>query len=506
MNKRFFILGLMVSAIFLVGLVSALTIPANVGVTMNQTYSTATIYTNPSNDYITVPFNESGYYGNVSFFTSNLLNAINFTATVNDGSSYPLFTNVSVDSGLAVNITSNFGGVVTDMPNEPVNSILPTLHSINSTIFSSLNQITPSYLTSLASGSSVGMQPIQGTATITKAGNVYTVDYTKGYGDVSSDYSSQIQSVIGTMFNQEFNLESQISSILPFVNSSYLGLNSDSGYNIVVGLSALPALNNGNYIIPVTVSSDGNSATVNVNLVLQGFTTYVPMNTSVSQVVGPLVGTPVSSVDLLDSSFLLSLPSQLPSNVQPLNLINITTVGSADGLGTITFYVPTSSVPQGSQVVLYFWNESTLSWDSSGISLSSNNTVGNGYVYVFQVPHFSLFVVGVMTPSSTVTPVVSATPTVNSGYPYSGPGYVPSSAVAPLNSQSVNSNAAASPSNTNPTNLNNPSGITGGVIGALTSPGGITFLVLFIVGAGAILIVVVKRKMSKKVVADKKKK
>ena len=97
---------------------------------------------------------------------------------------------------------------------------------------------------------------------------------------------------------------------------------------------------------------------------------------------------------------------------------------------------------------------------------------------------------------------------VYSPYPYQGGyyGYTPSSATA-LNSGNGNTNNNVSSQNASSasTNLNKPSGITGGVIGALTSPGGITFLILLVVGVGAVLVIVARRKISKKELASKKK-
>ncbi len=214
----------------------------------------------------------NGNTGTISFKVSDIINGINFQATVADGATYPTFSNVVVDGTILFTVNTEVSGFPVIIP-LTVDTLLTQAGITN----------VQTYLNDLAQNNPSSVVMV-GDASFVKSGNVFTLTYNKGFADAQASFPdavTYVQSIIGASYNYVgsvqnlidlagFDLTGFIGSngiVVPFDYQSYL----DFGNSASIDLTSLGStLQDGTYnSIPVSV----NDATASVSLTLVGFTT-----------------------------------------------------------------------------------------------------------------------------------------------------------------------------------------------------------------------------------------
>jgi len=310
----------------------------------------------------------------------------------------------------------------------------------------------------------------------TKIGDNYRIWNDEGYGNISEDWKEDIRDAIKNGV-ESVSLKDIFDEIMPFLEEN--GLDSifngfDTNYSVTnVNLSSINTLEDGNYVIPVTITaSDGSTYKKNINLVIQGIQnieidnsineTYIPKNPEVAYYLIKISGLKGTiNVSLFDTKPPASI---LPSNVKRvIKYIDIDTNSSSGG--TIDFKVPTISVVNPLQVGLYVLEGN--SWISLPTAFLGELTSGF-YHYSAVTPHFSTFM------------IMETTVTSGGGdkkneekIQYGGIRRIPGTSTTPTN--------IPEPLEATPTPKAG-GGITGAIIGVLTSPTGLAVLVFVLIG------------------------
>ncbi len=199
--------------------------------------------------------------GTLSFKVSDIINGVNFTTNIADGTTSPTFSNVNIDGTISFSITlDGFPGIIT----VSLNDLLTSAGISNvQTFLNELAQSNPS--------------PIQmvGDASFTKIGNTITITYNKGYAEAQQNFPGDIayvQSVIGAFQYWSGNVQNLIDlsefdlSSIPSVYQDLIDTNQ--GISASIDLTSLgTSLHDGTYHILVTL----NDNTATVDLILQGF-------------------------------------------------------------------------------------------------------------------------------------------------------------------------------------------------------------------------------------------
>ncbi|MDO8528707.1 MAG: ice-binding family protein [Nanoarchaeota archaeon] len=430
-----------------------------------------------------------GTTGTISFKISDIINGINFTANVADGATFPTFSSVSVSGTIPLSITGlpgihNLNDLIT-----LINLVTP-----NSLTLADLNN--PAFLTTLAQ-SNPSPTPMVGTASLVKLGNDITIIYNRGFTYAQQNYPSTDAFIedllVSTVPNSGTgNLQSFVdtASLLHFIPSTYQDL-ANLDYTVSTDLTLIDNnLQDGTYPVPVILTSSyGDEITDNIELTLIGLhaTPYVPStDNQASNWISKVSNLPFGSKDV---SVAPLLPSQVPSagtNINFLKAMTITvdqTTTTTKG-GDIHFSVDKSSVSNRNKVILYVLEGSVWTPLTMDYSLSDSATE---YTYSAHTPHFSTFMIG-----EDITPASSGD---GGGETSAGGGTRTVGTTSTTQSTTTPTGGITPTSNPTPAN---PAPLTGGVVGFLTSTGGIVVLV-FLVGITATLVgvsIVKKRRVS----------
>ncbi len=407
------------------------------------------------------PVTENGTF---SFYISDFVNGVNFRADFNDGQTSPVFSNVSIiDIPFEINFEHN--GI-------PM-SIFPSLGNIleNYTDYTLADLNSPTlFLTNLIKDSSTNTEPMQGHASLTKTGNTYTFNYEKGFGENTEEYLTEIEKYVTLYAKNTFSLTNLVD--IPSELLAY----SDFDYDVSIDLSELRLVNDEEQVITVTLSSGETIiGTKEVFLTLTGLplyntAPYVPQDLDVRDWISQITNLPLgSSVLGITISDILPVPSGI--NIHALKII-IIDVNNPDAEGYIYFSVDKNSVSNPAEVSLYVLNEITNLWEIVPTDYTPLSDTETDYTYVANTLHFSTFMIG-----EDVTPTPIIIDTEESENQDSG---TVDSETPSENEVTTNLGEEDTTSNID----NTPAPITGGIIGALTSTGGIIVLA-FLVGITA---------------------
>jgi len=493
MNKTFLFL---VSAVLLIGFASATSLQefmssSDMTLTMTQDSTTDVFSINTAGlsfDNQNIPLPNGVTINGVSL--SGLLNGINLRADLSNGATYPTFSNVqiqsdSVTSLILDNIFSYLGYSFTSSNINADNSILTNLASQN-----------PSPV------------PAQGNSYFVKNGVTYTFGYSAGFGAVPSEYKNKIGEAITRGVNSmnvqnviEQNLlpSVSLSSYLPTLNSLGYNVNeveftkavlTNVNYDVSVDLTKV-SFQDGTYQIPVTITplvGDTTPITKTITLVLSGIVnkagehtttdTYVPSDFGVKEVVSSITGLPINTLVNIQVSDVKPSEVNTLSHTQGLKYLVISVDNQPGSSGAqISFSIDKTGVDKN-RVSLYVW-EGT-SW--TRLATHYDGETATEYTYTATTPHFSTFMIGETTSSS------------------SGNGWdATAGSVTIDNSTQSSANQITPLGNDVPTetpkNNNFFSTLTGAVTGLINSGAGVpAILFLMIVVAGTIVLVVVRRR------------
>lgn len=433
----------------------------------------------------------------LSFDISKLLGDINAQIEIQKDSDTPQFSSLNLLSG-----ENHINGVV-DIPSESVNLILTdfSTKSFLNLLFSSLSpglnvsdkDSVNNYLTQHPLSTNSDRHII-----FTKQETDYSVWNDKGYGDISSDFKQNIRdSIVNGV--EAVSVSEIYDRILPFLEENNLNSSLfdslNMNYTASVDTSSIQ-LKDGTYTIPVTINDGTTDYHKNIQLILQGIVNedtdvpvvggnYTPQNQEVGNYIVGVSGLQGDTVDavLLDDVSTLP-PNTLPSDTRSvikymqISIFNTTTGTNAVTSGTINFKIPTVNVANPSLLSLYVLEGSN--WVK--LSTSFIGTSGDFYEYTAFTPHFSTFMAMETQSVVTTTSGGGGGRSTRTTTPQTPPVFT------------TNTGTQTTPSGptilTPPTTPQNPGGITGGVIGALTSPTGLVILISALVGIVVVSLIV----------------
>lgn len=414
-----------------------------------------------------------------------ILNGFEFNLDFTKGEKYPIYNSLFIDGG------SSAGSVV--------NSILIYNNIKCGASICEINQINtdPSLLNPVLDKYNANFEYPTNAKAI-KNGNSFYFYSEEGYADLNGTYLENIQSIIDEKIKY-INPDEVINALLPIQDFSEFKKFVD--FEISVDSTGL-SLSDGEYVLKILYEDRyGNTGEFPITLNLEITNNGNPQNenngtiefndTIISQTLNKVENLP-SGVSLtvvlygknlpIDSGFVSS-----PSNVDVLNFIQINSSNTSltdDGSFDLYFKVLKTSIPSSDKNSVRLYVQEGTAWRVLTTRLF--NESATSYEYKAIVPHFSNFMIAVLQDSSSSS----------SNEPYQEPGRPGKN-----NTQTINTNPLVVGDSTgegdNPTGLF--SGITGAVIGALTTPGGIILSLVFII-AIIILILVLKkgRKENKK--------
>ncbi|GIU68217.1 MAG: hypothetical protein KatS3mg001_067 [Candidatus Pacearchaeota archaeon] len=339
----------------------------------------------------------------------------------------------------------------------------------------------------------------------TKNGTNYSILSDKGYGEVKEEWKDEIRNIINESV-QQINIKNILNDVLPILESkpefqeiwNKLDLNFTvtdidlSIFDINASASNLTEikLEDGNYLIPVTLTKDSKTYTKQILLIIHGIEnkdtvgsvteTYVPTNPEVSKYLASITGLQKEvfvSVSVFDVvPFGVSLP---PNTGKVIKFLEINTNSSN---GTINFKVPVDKVTNPSLVSLYVLEGTN--WVE--LQTSPPNLNGLFYEYSAFTPHFSTFMI--------MEKIIQTGITETGGRARGSPRFVIEEPEAPTQTTQQPSSSPqpiqASPPPQTPTNGGFIATITGAIIGALTSPTGLfSLLVILIAVIIAVLVI-----------------
>jgi hypothetical protein len=331
----------------------------------------------------------------------------------------------------------------------------------------------------------------------TKSGNDYTLWDDNGYGNVSNSYLNQIRNLINQSL-VSVNIKDVADKIIPSIGAN-LSFLDNINLNYTIGAIDLNnvSLRDGNYTVAVFIRDpQGNNLTKTINLRLEGLTNvesgstinngteYIPTLPEISYILKGIKGMNGSIKQMKIVAFdTINIPT--PSGLQKVyKFLNISILNGTESNGTFFFTV---NATNPGYVHMYVYNESTAKWDEL------NTTWLGGNNYSANTPHFSLFMIA-----------EEAAPSNNNGGGGGGGGIQESqlynnTVIPPIFTNPINyTNQTGEPinlgGNNNPSQPSGNSGITGAVIGALSSPGGIAVTLVLAIGIITLGIIIVIRK------------
>ena len=306
MNKTFLIL---VSAILLIGMVSATTIndslqgwlndgkATNIALTISPHQTQVSFHLDtssyPSLDDISSTYNGMA----VSTTISSVLNGVNLQTALNNGMNYPTFSNVDLSNPVTVSLFSNSP---TSLPLYSLLNLGLNFAGITDVQFKGDVINDTQILNKLALSSQNQLQTIQGNTVFTKNGDDYTITYNQGWEDAdvsSGDYSqylNQIQALVQLYAGESFNIKDLITNYIFPVSTigdnvkTLLGSNLDKFNYTISGvelnnavnsltqqydLSVLTNLKDGTYNIPVVFTVNGVQVNKMISVTLSGVPT-----------------------------------------------------------------------------------------------------------------------------------------------------------------------------------------------------------------------------------------
>ncbi len=510
MNKTFLFL---VSAILLIGFVSATPLQefmssSDLTITMTQDSTTGVFSMNTAglsfdNQVIQLPIPFNGY-STINVPISGILNGINLRMDLSDGSTFPVFSQVSISSTPSLEI---FPEVLSS--EKALLNLL--LNQISTSTFTGEVTQDSQVLTNLALQTPLPV-PVQGNSYFVKNGITYTFGYDGGFGNVQGYYKNQIGEAITRGVNS-MNVQNVIEqNLLPSISlSDYLPVLQELGYSVSeieftnavlentdydvsVNLNNL-AFQDGTYQIPVTITpltGDTTPITKTITLVLSGIVneagetttsnTYVPSDFGVKQIINSIVGLPTGTLVEIQVSDVKPADVNTLSHTQGLKYLVIDTNGNqpTSGAAQISFSINKEGVNKD-RINLYVW-EGT-SWTK--LTTHYDGETATEYTYTATTPHFSIFMIGESTAFSR-----------SSG----GDGIVQNNSLQSVNNVKINNEVTPLSSET-PTTTETPNNkgffsfLTGAVTGLINSGAGVpAILFLMIVIAGTIVLVVVRRR------------
>ena len=302
MNKTFLIL---VSAILLIGMVSATTIDDSLQGWLNDGQATnVNLAISPHQTQVSFHLDTSSYpsldnissvYNSMSISTtiSSVLNGVNLQTNLNNGN-YPTFSNVDLLTPVTVSLFSKPVPMYILLNYGLISAGITDIQFTNNTAENS--QI----LNNLAKQTQNQLQTIQGNTIFTKNGDDYTITYNQGWEDAnvqSGDYSqyvNQIQNIIQQYAGKSFNIKDLITNYIFPVSQIgdnvkiLLGSNLDKFDYTISGvelnnainslrqtydLSSLTNLKDGTYNIPVVFAVNGVQVNKMISVTLSGIPT-----------------------------------------------------------------------------------------------------------------------------------------------------------------------------------------------------------------------------------------
>ncbi len=433
MNKTFLLLF---SVILLIGLVSATPLQefmssSDLTVYMTQDSTTNVFSMNTAglsfdNQTIQLPVPFNGY-STINVPISGILNGINLRMDLSGGSTYPTFSQVSISSTPSLEI---FPEVLSS--EKALLNLL--LNQISTSTFTGEVTQDSQVLTNLASQNPFPV-PAQGNSYFVKNGNTYTFGYSEGFGAVQSDYKNKIGEAIVRGVNS-MNVQTLISeTLLPSISlETYLPVLQQLGYNVSqenidfanallhttdysganydvsVDLTTL-AFQDGTYQIPVTITplvGDTNPIIKTITLVLDGVVneageettdnTYVPTDFGVKKVIKSIVGLTVGTIINVQVSDDKPITVNVLNHVEGLKYLIIDVDQQPAVNAQISFSIDKVKISHSNKVSLYLWEPTSSSWTKLTTIFVRDN--GAEYEYTATTPHFSTFMVGEDTTSS----------------------------------------------------------------------------------------------------------
>ncbi|MGA2130104.1 MAG: PGF-pre-PGF domain-containing protein [Candidatus Pacearchaeota archaeon] len=517
-NSKLFLVGVMISLFVIVALVPSLNAISssdinqflqesvtNLTVTIHQNDAQANLYLNTkgtsfdrqiitsNNINITdllnklgetslcnkLPFNCTNF--SLTFNISDVLNGVNWSIGITKGSNITQLSNLSTSE---------------NVPLEMISSGWPDIRSIN---FSNITTITEinNYLAAHSLNYTFDRN-----ITFTKQGTDYILWNSDGYGDLGSATKDNIRKIISDDV-ESMTIQQIVDKAIPVLNNLSNGsgdtLNSllnGTNLNFIVTAVDLSKVNleDGNYVVPITISDGTNAYTKKIYLVLQGIKNigtdnstggvYESSNPEIQNYLNNIIGfnDGAVTVSLFDDG------SNYPSiSGTVIKYLDFTFTQGITGSAIINFKIPNYKNIDPTRIVLYHfdgtnWNQ--LSTHYNGLDSSKN------YLFDATTTSFSPFAI-----VETVAPIAIAPAIGNNGGVYGGTFVTAPIATTPA----VTTPTANTPTTPTATGFNFFRAL-GAVVGAPNSTGTgiVVFIVVIFIVGGVITVFVMNRKPSKK--------
>jgi len=422
-------------------------------------------------------FDLDEYKGTVDL--SKLLRGISFNLNFNKGESYPVYNSLFIDGG------SSAGTVVGSVL--IFNNLNFDVNDVNSNP-SLLNQVIDIYNLST---------PYNLSAYAIKSGNNFEFYSDEGYKTLNNADLTNAQEIINEKIKY-IDPDEIINYLLPIGNFSefkkFVDFNTSVDFgNLTFMESGTYALNlvytdkYGNegtmpFIVNLDVTNEGNQVDVDSN----GTVTFTDI--TIKQRLEKIEGLP-QNISLTSALYGTSRPSSfsgsLPSNTNPVEFMQINSSNDSatdNGNYVLHFKISTSSLTSSLKNNVSLYVEESNAWTKLSTTLGSEDS--SYYYYHSTLHHFSNYLIGYY-----LSPSTPSSSGGSSGGGSSGGG---SSSrrdlfLAPLVSIPDSNNG--NPSSSEPIGIgedspSEPSGfsvITGAVIGAISSPGGIVAIIFLVV-------------------------
>jgi PGF-pre-PGF domain-containing protein len=509
----------LVLSVLLIGMVSAATplqelmsdSATNIKITMTQNTTTNEFYLNTDGlsfdeQTISIPLPNGASFTYPPFLLSEILSGIDLQVEASEGDTVPIFSGVLIS--------------------EETKLLLNNIASISGLGFSLTGNITTDTetLNNLAQ-SNPSPFPMQGTSHFIKNGNNYTIDYSTGFGSVSTEYKNKVKEAIERGVNS-INLKTvlqdnilplvEFADILPviqelgyevseveFENAKKLALDNIN-YNIGVDLTNLNLFQDGTYQIPVTVTSADGSETAQktVTLVLNGIVNqvsesadgagnYVPVDAGVKEIISLIQGLQANTILTVNVQDIKPAEVSTVTNLNALKYFVITVSLQPVSGAQVVFTIDKSKISNPAKIVLYRWETATSTWTALNTVHTSSSDTATDYAFQASTEHFSTFMVG-----EDVTPSTSGG---NNGNKKSASGSSGTNTLVTSQQENENSDLIDL-SGTAPIDLTGAP-ITGGAIGNFLKSGwgvaSLTFAIAVVLGSIG-LVALSKRKISAK--------
>jgi PGF-pre-PGF domain-containing protein len=437
MNKTFLIF---VSAILLIGMVSATTqlqefmsddaTSMKITMTQDETTDVFTIDTaglSFDTQPILLPNGiKINGYSTISVPISGLLNGVNLRVDLNDGATHPVFSEVSISNTNSLEIFS--GIFFTEV------SLLNLISGMSGKDYNFTGDVTQDnlLLNTITQQNSLPTA-VEGDSSFEKDGTTYTIEYSKGFGSIPCEYKNEIGKAITKGVNS-MNVKELLEQTIPSVSiDDYLPVLENLGYevseedidfahalllentnyNVSVDLTNL-AFQDGTYQIPVTITpllgEDKTPVIKTITLVLSGIinsqteettteNVYTPSDEGVKEVISSITGLPIGTViEKMEISDTKPATVEVLTHTTGLKYLIIEVDTQPISNAQINFTIEKSKVDNENKISLYVWEPTTSSWAKLTTTYIGETTTE--YEYTATTPHFSTFMIGEDTTSS----------------------------------------------------------------------------------------------------------